>query len=88
MKVAPTYLLAVEAVVWCEGKKLRSGQRPPELPLILSEGSCPDREAAQHPDRNDLWFVVCHQAESTAFFTLLGTPLPSRMVSTGPTCVS
>jgi hypothetical protein len=45
------------------------------------------------------WCTVCserksspakqgHQAESTAFFTLLGTPSPSLVASTGPACVS
>jgi hypothetical protein len=114
MKVATTYLLAVETVVWREGKKLDQGSGPPEPPLILPDGSgpYPYREAAEQPYPNNLWFVVYHrrhllaamitmvidrdytpakeghQAESKAFFTLLGTPSPSRVASTGPACVS
>jgi hypothetical protein len=49
MKVATTYLLAVETVVWREGKKLDQGSGPPEPPLILPDGSgpYPYREAAE-----------------------------------------
>jgi hypothetical protein len=104
------YLLAVEAVVWRERKKLDQGSGPPEPPLALPDGPrpYPDREAAEHPDPNGLWFLVYHrclllaaiiamvvdlhyspakhdhQTESTSFSTVLGTPLPNRVASTGP----
>jgi hypothetical protein len=108
------YLLAVEAVVWRKRQKLDQGSRSPEPLLILPDGTgpYPDREAAELPYPESLWFVIhhrclllaamitmvmvrdhapakeAHQAESKAFFTLLGTPSPRRVAPTGPACVS
>ena len=108
------YLLAVEAVVWRERQKLDQCGGPPESPLFLPDGTgpYPDREAAEHPYPESLWFVIHHrclllaamitmavdrdyppakqdpQTESTASFTLSGTPSPGRVASAGPACVS
>jgi hypothetical protein len=56
------YLLAVEAVVRRERKKLDQGSGPPEMPLILPDGTGPhpDREAAEHPYPESLWFMIHH----------------------------
>jgi hypothetical protein len=56
------YLLAVEAVVRRERKKLDQGSGPPEVPLILPDGTGPhpDREAAEHPYPESLWFMIHH----------------------------
>ena len=62
------YLLAVEAVIWRERKKLDQGSGPPEPPLILPDGTgpYPDREAAEHPNPESLWFVIHHRCRLLA----------------------
>jgi hypothetical protein len=45
-----------------ERKKLDQGSGPPEVPLILPDGTGPhpDREAAEHPYPESLWFMIHH----------------------------
>ena len=57
------HLFAVEAVVWSQRQKLDQSRRVLEPPLVLPDGPRPhsDRETAEHPYPNSLWFVIYHR---------------------------
>jgi hypothetical protein len=53
----------MEAVTRGERKQLDQASGSPEPPLVLLDGPRPhrDRETAEHPYPNSLWFVVYHR---------------------------